>query len=830
MGTVGTLIARLGADTSGLRKGLKESEGLIQSTVNKINSIKAELLSISAIALPVNSAKEWAAAVNDLEDKTNMTGESASRLLAVGEYVGLATDEMSGAMAKMSKNAFTAAEAIEKASASGSVSNDVFTKFGIQILDTNGHLLSAEQILENVTEKHRSMANGVEKTAMEMEIFGRSGAKLNDLLNLTRDQFQSVYETAEKSGLVLSHETTQAFEDATFEVNRSKMALKGLAVSIGAEMLPQLQAMSNGLRDATEWFTNLSPEAKHAAVVALEVAAGMSAVSIGIRGVMALAGPLIGAINGIAGAYTALKIAAGGAAAAMVYVASIAGTVAAVGAVAYGAYKKYDNWSAGGEFDYSEETDEVFIKGQNPYKSDEENAQLAAENQAAIDAQAEAIKAEQEAKIAEAQRKAQEEADKVAQSLANSQIDFSGGGGGGGGGSSGGKGKAEKKERDTSAEDARNYLALFDDATKKAEQFESIWNSIKGTNDFTLFGRVDEQVDKVRQAYEDAKSARIQAEEAGNEKAADIIRKTEEERLELLKKTEDEALSIKNNALSQQKDALQKYNQEMRQIEEEHNALLFEMFQGRLSAEDEARMTQLETEMAENNTRQEMMQAYNDWRMEAEQTYMDFAIDAGNVLKDSLASGIADAIVNGKNLAAVFGNIAKQIIQMFIQWQVKRLAASALSKALGTKDALAKKAQIAAELPTAIALATAYETAHPGSAVRAAAAVPTAMTSAMGFSAFASGGIITAPTFALMGEGKNDEAVIPLRKGIFSDLLGIDDKQEHVQTTHNQVNFNVSALDPANFFDLLRESYGDKIKQFLFDDSQGFASESGVFG
>lgn len=828
MGTVGTLVARLGADTSGLRKGLKESEGLIQSTVNKINSIKAELLSISAIALPVNSAKEWAAAVNDLEDKTNMTGESASRLLAVGEYVGLATDEMSGAMAKMSKTAFTAAEAIEKASASGSVSNDVFTKFGIQILDTNGHLLSAEQILENVTEKHRSMANGVEKTAMEMEIFGRSGAKLNDLLNLTRDQFQSVYETAEKSGLVLSHETTQAFEDATFEVNRSKMALKGLAVSIGAEMLPQLQAMSNGLRDATEWFTNLSPEAKHAAVVALEVAAGMSAVSIGIRGVMALAGPLIGAINGIAGAYTALKIAAGGAAAAMVYVASIAGTVAAVGAVAYGAYKKYDNWSAGGEFDYSEETDEVFIKGQNPYKSDEENAQLAAENQAAIDARAEAIRAEQEAKIAEAQRKAQEEADKVKQSLANSQIDFSGGGGGGGSG--GGKGKAEKKERDTSAEDARNYLALFDDATKKAEQFESIWNSIKGTNDFTLFGRVDEQVDKVRQAYEDAKSARIQAEEAGNEKAADIIRKTEEERLELLKKTEDEALSIKNSALSQQKDALQKYNQEMRQIEEEHNALLFEMFQGRLSAEDEARMTQLETEMAENNTRQEMMQAYNDWRMEAEQTYMDFAIDAGNVLKDSLASGIADAIVNGKNLAAVFGNIAKQIIQMFIQWQVKRLAASALSKALGTKDALAKKAQIATELPTAIALATAYETAHPGSAVRAAAAVPTAMTSAMGFSAFASGGIITAPTFALMGEGKNNEAVIPLRKGIFSDLLGIDDKQETVQTTHNQVNLNLSTLDPASFLEFLRNGGGDQVKQFLFDDSQGFASESGVFG
>lgn len=48
------------------------------------------------------------------------------------------------------------------------------------------------------------------------------------------------------------------------------------------------------------------------------------------------------------------------------------------------------------------------------------------------------------------------------------------------------------------------------------------------------------------------------------------------------------------------------------------------------------------------------------------------------------------------------------------------------------------------------------------------------MSAGMGSLAFASGGVITAPVFALMGEGKSDEAVIPLRNGIFADLLGID--------------------------------------------------------
>ena len=99
MGTAGNLNVKFGAITTGLKQGLKESESLIEGTVSKINNMKGQLLAVGAIAMPVAAVRNWAAAVNDLEDKTNMSAESASRLLAVGEFVGLATEEMSGAMA-----------------------------------------------------------------------------------------------------------------------------------------------------------------------------------------------------------------------------------------------------------------------------------------------------------------------------------------------------------------------------------------------------------------------------------------------------------------------------------------------------------------------------------------------------------------------------------------------------------------------------------------------------------------------------------------------------------------------------------------------------------
>lgn len=742
MGTVGNLNVVLGASTTELKKGLKESEGLIESTVSKINGMRGQLLSIGAIAMPIASVRNWASAVNDLEDKTNMSAESASRLLAVGEFVGLATEEMSGAMAKMSKTAYTAAKAIETAAASGNISQDVFTKFGIQILDSNNRLLSAEQILSNVTEKHRAMANGVEKTAMEMEIFGRSGAKLNDLLNLTDDQFQAVYRSAEKTGLVLDHKTTQAFEDAEFEINAAGQAMKGLAVSVGAQMLPQFKALAEGTRDVAEWFADLSDEQRTVITVSLEAAAAISALSLAIQGVSALAGPYIGILNSIAGAYDALKISALGAAKAAALVTGGALAIgAAVGGATAGVYAYANDISVDEMIRRYTGKNESNTNSSDDWDSVSEDFDPSAMLDAAVKAQ------------------------KRATDTTPGTLNF-----GGTGGKSSGGGRAAK---DTSVQDARDYLALFDDATKKAEGFKTTWDNIKGDKDNSLFGNVDEQVSKVEQAYLDAQSARLKAEQDGNTKSAELLAQTEAERLELLRKTEAEANAIKTDAMYQHKDAMQKNNDQMAKDEEAHQALLLAMVQGRMTAEDEARLAQLEAKAAENLQEQELMQAYNDWRMEAEQNYMDFALDAANMLKENLSSGIADAIVNGGKLGDVFKNVGKQIAQMFIQWQISRVMAGALSDKLNAKELLKNKAQAASLVPVAVqkSIATVGPIAGPGAYAGATSAM---MANGLGSLAFASGGVITAPTFALMGEGKSDEAVIPLRKGIFADLLGID--------------------------------------------------------
>lgn len=190
--------------------------------------------------------------------------------------------------------------------------------------------------------------------------------------------------------------------------------------------------------------------------------------------------------------------------------------------------------------------------------------------------------------------------------------------------------------------------------------------------------------------------------------------------------------------------------------------------------------------LAKEEEKQAIMDAYQQWRMEAEQSYMSFALDAANTLKDGLASAFSNAIVYGKNLGKAIADLGKQIVAMFIQWQVKRMAASVLSKTLQKKETAASIAAATSETAAWTPAAIAYETLHPGSIARATTSVLGAMETGAGAAAelitslsggginskdFASGGVVNRTTYARIGEKSYPEAVLPLRSSTL-EMLG----------------------------------------------------------
>lgn len=247
---------------------------------------------------------------------------------------------------------------------------------------------------------------------------------------------------------------------------------------------------------------------------------------------------------------------------------------------------------------------------------------------------------------------------------------------------------------------------------------------------------------------------------------------------------------LKSNATN-----LQAYKAELDEIQRQGD---LERYLAYLDAEKAAFLAH----MAEN---QEIMSTYYQWRMEAESTYLGFAVQAADTLKNGLASAFSGAIVYGNSLSKSIKDLSKQIVAMFIEWQVRRIASGALSDMLleaetGKSIALAGQ-EAAAWTPAAIA----YETLHPGSIARASTSVLGAMSAgasgalgivscfgpksqgigkgSMSFGSggeefdwgyqekhLAAGGIVTGPVHALIGEKSYPEAVIPLRSSVLESL------------------------------------------------------------
>ena len=247
-----------------------------------------------------------------------------------------------------------------------------------------------------------------------------------------------------------------------------------------------------------------------------------------------------------------------------------------------------------------------------------------------------------------------------------------------------------------------------------------------------------------------------------------------------------------------------------------------------LDAEKAAFMQQ-QTEM------QEMMSAYQEWRMEAESTYLSFALEAANTLKNGLAQGLANAIVYGDNFGKTLKNMGKQIIAMFIQWQVQRMAAAALSKGLMAKETAEVAAQGAAMAEALSPAAWAKLVVDPGAGAVATATLTAGLSAAAGIGAasgaitslapggtsglssgggmsfgagmdqfnqtpsyFANGGIVTGTTIGVIGEKSYDEAVIPLRSSVLEALASYLVPGMQSTGTDSDVTVNVNNYGDIN--------------------------------
>lgn len=276
----------------------------------------------------------------------------------------------------------------------------------------------------------------------------------------------------------------------------------------------------------------------------------------------------------------------------------------------------------------------------------------------------------------------------------------------------------------------------------------------------------------------------------------------------------------------------------------------FEALQSALDAEYVA--TQQSYEL-----RKELLNEYQQAVMDSHWNGQEAIWESASAGIDKLQEGISGLLQGTMSITQAFQNMGKAILKTIsdsvAQWIAAQVKQAVLGKMLQSQQTAASVAAAQAQLPAWSALAQQVSMATFGASAAAgmtawssSTAAGIAQATALGavgnfggsfgaaFNAnsmpkLAEGGLAYGATFAQIGEGKYDEAVLPLSDTVFDRLGEGINRSNSGMGAGGGITFNVSAIDAESFGSFLETRGGRALRQFLVNQDREFIGTEGTW-
>lgn len=218
------LFAKLGLDL--------DTASFVKATT-ALGLLKVGMDAVAAVAKHAaeelfNLVGETAAAgaeVSRTAQKLGLTTDALQELRNAAGDSGVSAEALETGLRVLSRNAYEAANGSKEAALH-------FRAIGVSTRDSNGHLRSTDELLALAADRFAAMPDGVKKTALAMQVFGRGGAEMIPLLNKGSDGIEEMRERARQLGIVMDADLIQRSKEY-IEVNREfNDALEGLKLAL----------------------------------------------------------------------------------------------------------------------------------------------------------------------------------------------------------------------------------------------------------------------------------------------------------------------------------------------------------------------------------------------------------------------------------------------------------------------------------------------------------------------------------------------------------------------------------------------------------------------
>lgn len=251
--SIGALIVRIGGDADDLIKELKRADAGLSSFHKGVKTAHELATAFAGAAAAAGAAvlalvTITAKAADEMYKMAQSAGLSVtafSELAYAANLSGVATESFNSAMSKLNRNVSEAAQGTGAAA-------EAFRVLHLSARDTNGQLKNAEQVMEEVGNLFASFADGPEKSALAIALFGRAGAQMIPMLNRGADGMRAMREEAKALGVSISSETGKAAEEFKENLERLEKGGQGVANQLMKELLPAMNHVTEMLVDASK--------------------------------------------------------------------------------------------------------------------------------------------------------------------------------------------------------------------------------------------------------------------------------------------------------------------------------------------------------------------------------------------------------------------------------------------------------------------------------------------------------------------------------------------------------------------------------------------------
>lgn len=242
---VGTLVIDLVAGTASFSAAMDKMSALSAKTANDISRslMKISVAGAAAATAVVGglvamgkSAIESVAALDRAAQSAGTTTETLSLLQYAAETSGVETEALTNSLVKLSKAELAAETGNAKLAA-------VFTKLGVNVSDGNKHLRDSGVVYEELAVKFAGMQDGAVKTALALQLFGKSGASQIPLLNKLGVELSAIRDEAQRLGLIIGTNTAEAAHQAEEGMKKLELTFKAVKLQIVSQALPAINDM-----------------------------------------------------------------------------------------------------------------------------------------------------------------------------------------------------------------------------------------------------------------------------------------------------------------------------------------------------------------------------------------------------------------------------------------------------------------------------------------------------------------------------------------------------------------------------------------------------------